>query len=83
MPTRTKRYAYVAGLAMAVVLAVPAGAANVVVVVPNTIVVVTVRSWCGGSRRHSYQLNGPHDPKAPDAYIRRTQHTRRCFFGHS
>lgn len=53
---------------------------NIRATMPNAVLVLTLRSWCGGQRTGSHQINGPRDPKAPTVYFYRTERTLRCYF---
>ena len=77
---RHRRNAVLLAAALSLVTAVPAGAASVTATVPNAIVVVTVHSWCGGTRLQSHQLNGHHVVGAPDVYLQQHRSTLACFF---
>ena len=87
MKRTAARAALAAGLLTATLappLASPATASgssgNVVVVVPNTVQVLTTGSWCGGVSTARHQINGAHDAAAPTVYVFRTRRTLACFF---
>ena len=77
---RHHRSALLLAGALSLLTAAPSGAATITATVPNAIVVLTVHSWCGGTRHQSHQLNGPHVAGLPDVYVQQHRSTLACFF---